>query len=50
MLLIYFQIKDYNTALKNFNKIINNQQASQSIRNRAIEMINNVNLYYENNS
>ncbi len=46
----YFQIKDYNTALKNFNKIINNQQASQSIRNRAIEMINNVNLYYENSS
>ena len=46
----YFQKKDYSTALKNFNKIINNQQASSSIRSRAIEMINNVNLYYENSS
>ena len=47
---LYFSKKDYENALKNFNKIIQNQQATVSIRNRAQEMIDNINLYYDKNS
>ena len=43
----YFSKSDYDNALKNFNKIIKNQQATVAIRNRAIEMIDNINLYYD---
>lgn len=46
----FFSTKEYEPALKNFSKIINNQQATTSIKNRAKEMINNINLYYEKNS
>ena len=42
--------KDYDNALKNFNKIIQNQQSTVSIRNRAQEMIDNINLYYDKNN
>ena len=42
--------KDYKNALKNFNKIIQNQQSTVSIRNRAQEMIDNINLYYDKNN
>ena len=42
--------KDYENALKNFNKIIQNQQSTVSIRNRAQEMIDNINLYYDKNN
>ena len=42
--------KDYENALKNFNKIIQNQQSTVSIRNRALEMIDNINLYYVKNN
>ena len=44
-----FANKDYGNALKNFNKIIQNQQSTVSIRSRAQEMIDNINLYYEKN-
>ncbi len=43
---LFFSKKEYSSALKNFNKIINNQQATVSIKNRALEMVNNINLYY----
>ena len=46
----YFSKSDYDNALKNFNKIIKNQQATVAIRNRAIEMIHNINLYYDKDS
>jgi hypothetical protein len=46
----FFSTKEYEPALKNFSKIINNQQATTAIKNRAKEMINNINLYYEKNS
>ncbi len=46
----YYANKDYEKALKNFNKIIQNQQSSVSIRNRAQEMIDNINLYYDKNN
>ena len=46
----YFSKSDYDNALKNFNKIIQNQQATVAIRNRAIEMIDNINLYYDKDS
>ena len=46
----YFYKSDYDNALKNFNKIIQNQQATVAIRNRAIEMIDNINLYYDKDS
>ena len=46
----FFSTKEYEPALKNFSKIINNQQATTSIKNRAKEIINNINLYYEKNS
>ena len=42
--------KDYENALKNFSKIIQNQQSTVSIRNRAQEMIDNINLYYDKNN
>ena len=42
--------KEYENALKNFNKIIQNQQSTVSIRNRAQEMIDNINLYYDKNN
>ena len=45
-----FANKDYENALKNFNKIIQNQQSTVSIRNRAQEMIDNINLYYDKNN
>ena len=46
----YFAKSDYVNALKNFNKIIQNQQATVAIRNRALEMIDNINLYYDKDS
>ena len=46
----FYSTNEYESALKNFSKIINNQQATTSIKNRAREMINNINLYYEKNS
>ncbi len=42
-----FRIKNYEASLKNFNQIINNQQASNAVASRALEMIENINLYYE---
>ncbi len=42
--------KDFENALKNFSKIIQNQQSTVSIRNRAQEMIDNINLYYDKNN
>ncbi len=45
-----FANKDYENALKNFIKIIQNQQSTVSIRNRAQEMIDNINLYYDKNN
>jgi len=45
-----FANKDYENALKNFNKIIQNQQSTISIKNRAQEMIDNINLYYDKNN
>ena len=47
---LQFANKDYENALKNFNKIIQNQQSTVSIRNRAQEMIDNINLYYDENN
>ena len=47
---LQFANKDYESALKNFNKIIQNQQSTVSIRNRAQEMIDNINLYYDKNN
>ena len=45
-----FANKEYENALKNFNKIFQNQQSTVSIRNRAQEMIDNINLYYDKNN
>ena len=45
-----FANKDYESAQKNFNKIIQNQQSTASIKNRAQEMIDNINLYYDKNN
>ena len=45
-----FANKEYENALKNFKKIIQNQQSTVSIRNRAQEMIDNINLYYDKNN
>ena len=45
-----FANKEYEKALKNFKKIIQNQQSTVSIRNRAQEMIDNINLYYDKNN
>ena len=45
-----FANKDYVNAMKNFNKIIQNQQSTVSIRNRAQEMVDNINLYYDKNN
>ena len=45
-----FANKDYENALKNFNKILQNQQSTVSIRNRARDMIDNINLYYDKNN
>ncbi len=47
---LQFANKDYENALKNFNKIIQNQQSTISIKNRAQEMIDNINLYYDKNN
>ena len=47
---LQFANKDYENSLKNFNKIIQNQQSTASIRNRAQEMIDNINLYYDKNN
>ena len=44
---LYFTKSDYGNALKNFNKITQNQQATVAIRNRALEMIDNINLHYD---
>ena len=46
----YFANQDYESALKNFSKIIKNQQSTVSIKNRAQEMIDNINLHYDKNS
>ena len=46
----FYSTNEYESAFKNFSQIINNQQATNSIKNRAREMINNINLYYEKNS
>ena len=46
----YYQIGDYDNALKNFNKIVNEQVSTNAIRSRATEMINNIYLFYENKS
>jgi len=43
----YFNDNEYDQALKNFEKIITNQQATSQIRSRVSEMINNINLYDE---
>ena len=45
-----FANKDYENSLKNFSKIIQNQQSTVSIRSRAQEMIDNINLYYDKNN
>ena len=42
-----FANKEYENALKNFSKIIQNQQSTASIRSRAQEMVDNINLYYD---
>ena len=47
---LQFANKNYESALKNFNKIIQNQQSTVSIKNRAQEMIDNINLYYDKNN
>ena len=47
---LQFSNKDYENALKNFRKIIQNQQSTVSIRSRAQEMIDNINLYYDKNN
>ena len=47
---LHFANEDYDNALKNFSKIIQNQQSTVSIKNRAQEMIDNINLYYDKNS
>ena len=47
---LHFANEDYENALKNFSKIIQNQQSTVSIKNRAQEMIDNINLYYDKNS
>ncbi len=44
---LQFANNDYVNALKNFNKIIQNQQSNASIRSRAQEMIDNINLHYD---
>ncbi len=44
---LQFANKDYENALKNFNKIIQNQQSTVSIRSRAQEMIDNINLHHD---
>ena len=44
---LQFANKDYENALKNFRKIIQNEQSTISIKNRAQEMIDNINLYYD---
>ena len=46
MLFSFLSKKEYNNALKNFNKIINNQQATASIKSRSIEMVDSIYLYY----
>ena len=46
----FYSNNEYEESFKNFNKIINNQQATSSIKNRAKEMINNIDLYYEKNN
>tara|TARA_A100001011_G_scaffold382001_1_gene451191 strand:- start:395 stop:1054 length:660 start_codon:yes stop_codon:yes gene_type:complete len=45
----FYKENNFEQSLKNFNKIINNQQASNAIRSRASEMIENINLYYDKN-
>ena len=47
---LQFANKDYENALKNFSKILKNQQSTVSIKNRAQEMIDNINLYYDENN
>jgi len=47
---LHFANEEYENALKNFSKIIQNQQSTVSIRNRAQEMIDNINLYYDKNN
>ena len=47
---LQFANKDYENALKNFSKILQNQQSTVSIKNRAQEMIDNINLYYDKNN
>ena len=47
---VQYANEDYENALKNFNKIVQNQQSTVSIRNRAQEMIDNINLYYDKNN
>ena len=42
-----FRKKDYKNAEKDFNKIINEQQSSNSIRLRAVEMLQNIRMYNE---
>ena len=47
---VQYANEDYENALKNFNKIVQNQQSTVSIRNRAQEMIDNIHLYYDKNN
>ena len=47
---LQFANKDYENAFKNFSKILKNQQSTVSIKNRAQEMIDNINLYYDKNN
>ena len=44
----YFKNKDYLNAEKDFYKILNEQQSSNSIRLRAQEMLQNIKMYNEN--
>ena len=41
---------NYEEARKDFNKIINEQLSTQTLRDRAREMLNNINLYDEGTS
>tara|TARA_Y100000591_G_C21684244_1_gene619701 strand:- start:284 stop:949 length:666 start_codon:yes stop_codon:yes gene_type:complete len=43
----FLRKKDYKNAEKDFNKIINEQQSSNSIRSRAVEMLQNIRMYNE---
>ncbi|MBF97240.1 MAG: hypothetical protein CFH34_01102 [Alphaproteobacteria bacterium MarineAlpha9_Bin4] len=46
----FFSKGNMEAASKDFNKIINEQLSTSSLRQRAQEMLNNINLNYEKNS